>query len=535
MSNKTYLMMLGGSLGVTLLAALGATMPSTNAARQATASTATVTVSSTCSMTSNVIEAHTRTMMNGGYEAGIGETRLTAKCNDAYGFSIYAIGYTGGNLGATMLHSDAVGSTYDIQTGVSGSGSEWSMQLTPVTGTYAPYIDNNYDSYSVVPKRYTRVAYLGNSTDATTGGSVTTTYAARISQTQPAGTYVGQVKYILIHPSGTAPSEMPSMQTVARWGGTLLLNEEVTAIDTRDGQTYTVARLCVERDSTTGECTEDQLWMTQNLNFAPLSSRTYNHTDTDLGYTTNDAFAEWTPSADTMANPAWITNFTYTGSANNSVIGWTNDANKPHYAEGRYYETDPGEGEEACPTDQEIVLYQNTKYVGIDDCVDRGHHTVSQCMHYMVGNYYNWPASVASNNANDITARYAVAPNSVCPAGWRLPKGPDGTNGSEFNALLLAAGLTNGTDNGSGSAQNVQWAGGGASAFERAPFYFARSGYVLDSTLYVFTSSALYWSSSTVSSSGAYYLYYYSSVLYPAYQYYRYLGFSLRCVAREQS
>ena len=64
---------------------------------------------------------------------------------------------------------------------------------------------------------------------------------------------------------------------------------------------------------------------------------------------------------------------------------------------------------------------------------------------------------------------------------------------------------------------------------------FARSGNVNDSTLYAFPYYAYYWSSSTVSSSNAYTLSYSSSGLYPASQLSRYYGFSLRCVAREQS
>ncbi|MBR2803330.1 hypothetical protein IKE19_02040 [Candidatus Saccharibacteria bacterium] len=64
---------------------------------------------------------------------------------------------------------------------------------------------------------------------------------------------------------------------------------------------------------------------------------------------------------------------------------------------------------------------------------------------------------------------------------------------------------------------------------------FARSGNVNDSTLYNFTNNANYWSSSTVSSSNAYNLNYNSSELYPANQNNRNNGFSLRCVAREQS
>ena len=530
MHNKNYLMVLGGSVGATLLMGAAAVMPNAFAATQATSSTATVTVSSTCSMTGTVVTPHTATVNNGSYTPDIGTTNLTAFCNDPNGFSIYAIGYTGDTRGQTMLHSDSVGSTYDIQTGVAGGNtSEWSMKLaSQTTGTS---IDNGYTNYSVVPSQYTRVAFNNSTTDATVGSTVTTTYAARISQTQPAGTYTGQVKYILVHPSGDTPSELPKMQDVDNWGEQILVGEEIVAQDTRDNNTYTVARLCVERDGN-NNCTADQLWMTQNLDFAPSSAVTYTHANTDLGWTTGDSSATWTPLAATMSSPAYITNFS-SGNPANSVSGWTNDYNKPHYAEGKYYDTSTSSF-----TTDEIIVYNGTKYQGRAACVSAG-HTGAQCDHYKVGNYYNWPAAIASNDASGITAQYTVAPNSVCPAGWRLPKGitNNGTSNvqSEFNALLLANGvvqnsITESTATAGGT--NAVYTGNGWSLINSGPLYFVRSGRVYDTTLYYFTSLGYYWSSTAVSSSLAYGLVYDSGGAYPANRNARNYGWSLRCVAR---
>ena len=103
--------------------------------------------------------------------------------------------------------------------------------------------------------------------------------------------------------------------------------------------------------------------------------------------------------------------------------------------------------------------------------------------------------------------------------------------------MLKAAGIANpnNTDNGSDSAVDVGYIGGGdlsSTNMEKSPYYFARSGNIYDTTLYYFTLDGYYWSGSVVSSSYAFYLHYYSSVLYPADQYRRYSGWSLRCVAR---
>ena len=67
---------------------------------------------------------------------------------------------------------------------------------------------------------------------------------------------------------------------------------------------------------------------------------------------------------------------------------------------------------------------------------------------------------------------------------------------------------------------------------ESSPYFFARFGFVDDSTLYHVANYGLYWSGSAVSSTSAYYLYYVSGELYPANRYNRSVGRSVRCLAR---
>ena len=190
-------------------------------ADDASVSTATVTVNQSCSMTAITDTPHTANLHNGIYSGtdyanGIGKTTLKTFCNDGLGYAIYAIGYTGNEYGSTVLHSDTLGSTFDINTGTYTSGSTtnstWSMKLSSVSGTYAPTISDgtnsteNFTTWHVVPSEYTKVAYKTTGTDILVGGSgtgssVEVTYDAYISAIQPAGTYVGQVKYTLVHPS----------------------------------------------------------------------------------------------------------------------------------------------------------------------------------------------------------------------------------------------------------------------------------------------------------------------------------------------
>ena len=151
------------------------------------------------------------------YENGIGKTTLTAICNDDNGFSIYAIGYTGNEYGATNLIGENTAGTIATKAYASGdTTSNWSMKLTKITDSTESYnptnltITTGYDDYHAVPDTYTKVAqYKANTgsstTDTTLGVKLETTYAAFIASNQPADTYVGQVKYTMVHPYDEQP------------------------------------------------------------------------------------------------------------------------------------------------------------------------------------------------------------------------------------------------------------------------------------------------------------------------------------------
>ena len=89
--------------------------------------------------------------------------------------------------------------------------------------------------------------------------------------------------------------------------------------------------------------------------------------------------------------------------------------------------------------------------------------------------------------------------------------------------------LTTGTDT-SGSTDTL-YTPNGYTLINTNPYYFVRSGNVRGSTLYYFTGSAFYWSSTAVSASQAYNLFFYSGGVWPADRLYRYHGWPLRCAA----
>ena len=331
-----------------------------------------------------------------------------------------------------------------------------------------------------------------------------------------------------------------TMQNVSEWESTIGAGEETTAVDTRDGNVYSVARLCMSAATHTtpalNTCDRTMLWMTQNLDLklGPAGSQSLTNADTDL-----NSVSSWTPDTTTMKVPAVITNHA-TGNPSNSVTGWTNSNNKPYWGEGGdYYVYTSGN------------TNTDTIYNSMTACINGG-HTEDQCRHYHVGNYYNWSAAVASNNTSSTTSDLTVMPNSICPKGWRLPNGLTGTNGkeiiTEFNQLGLAnnitAGITTKHDQSPGSGQwvGIDWTSTGFNNFrststnpagKQAPMYFVRSGSLDGTTLYDYGTLGLLWSSTSQYTTIAYYLDFHSGVFYPAGQYGRFDGFPVRCVARQ--
>ena len=208
MKNKQLATVLLGINATTVGVLLAPAMATTNQVVDHVA----ISVPISCSMSGNVDsgEEHDAEIQNGIYRDNIGKTTIEAFCNDGEGFSIYAVGYTNNEYGNNKLASSSFGSLYDIATGTatSGSSSNWALKLsTDSTATYPLTISNGFDDYSDVPSVYTKAASRTSGTDTSVqGASLTTTYAAFISPTQPADVYSGKVKYTLVHPSDEIPA-----------------------------------------------------------------------------------------------------------------------------------------------------------------------------------------------------------------------------------------------------------------------------------------------------------------------------------------
>ncbi len=455
-----------------------------------------ITVPVSCSMEGTGMTSHNANIVNGTYQADIGSTTLKAFCNDEEGFAIYAIGFTDDEYGKTVLTNSALGSTYDIATGTATSGntSNWAMKLaTNTSATYALTLDNGFGSYSSVPATYTKVAHRDSGTDtgtSATGSELTSTYAAYMNQTQPAGTYTGKVKYTMVHPNN-APAPTPPMtfdDAYAKAGKQKVGNyyamqdmsssicsavtfvddeSETTLIDSRDNKTYTVSKL---KD---GNC-----WMTQNLDHNIV-------TDGSVAYTptTTDVPATWTPS--TATYPTGTTTWNYSNTTPESY--------------------DPGE-----------LYWSGTP----DDSTP----VSTGDSHYHLGNYYNWTAAVAMNDSSSYTTDNQDANQSICPANWTLPKSgydtPASTAPGSFQYLVTQYGW----DSSSQTMTNPNiW---------NSPIKASLSGN-WSGSLGGVGASGVFWSPMVDGSAGSYYLRAYSGgYVGPDHTYDRRYGISVRCLAR---
>ena len=174
-----------------------------------------ILVKSSCSVSGTVNPDHTTTLMPGNSAEGFGTTTFKVICNDSDGYGIYAIGFTDDVDGRTYM-GHTTDSNYQIQTGTSGSDSYWAMKLAKVTDTSVSYEPSNmsiispFTNYTAVPSNYTKVVNYTSSTDAgesAKGSRFTSVYKVSAAATQVAGTYVGQVKYVMVHPASNVPNE----------------------------------------------------------------------------------------------------------------------------------------------------------------------------------------------------------------------------------------------------------------------------------------------------------------------------------------
>ena len=546
------------SIPLLLISAIILSLPHSSAYSSSTDSVA-LTLPTACTISASVVMPHNATLVGGQVEGDIGNTKINAYCNDRNGYFIYAIG-NGSNIdGETdLVFNNGLNSSYNIHTGVYNSGntnSSWAMKLSSNNGTYAPTITNGYDNYNIIPNTDTVVAFRtsGTSMDPNTdltGSYFNTTYQIYANSIQPTGNYLGKVKYTMTHPYDA--TQLTTIEktfdivgidkiTIPGIGSYYAMQDmsdricslanaygaEGQLIDIRDNKVYYVSKL------PDGHC-----WMTQNLDLdiggtgvAVLTSENTDISTDASAYLDDGIYSDysvlggiytWGPDTTALTSDRTI-NY-----ENNSVSGWSNNNTKPYSAESgdTYYYTSSSDNDD-------------TRYTSVTQCINAG-HTELECKHYSAGNYYNWTAAIASNDSTNIgSTRNAIALNSICPKGWRLPNASETDNQyNEFGKLLYNSQITSKLSNGT---KSVGYLNGTISFGElRAnPSYFVRSGdiYTSSRTLDGPGVYGSYWSSVVNSTSQAYHLQFGSANIYTAYinngrSYSRGSGKPVRCLAR---
>ena len=549
---------------------LGATISHSSATTSGSDSLS-ISILSACTIDSIIESNHAATVNAGTHTSDIGSTRVNAYCNDNNGYSIYAIGSSNNVDGNTDLVNANISSNYNIHTGIydednsnSLTASSWSMKLTAGSGSgidantgssiplTPPTIMNGYNNYNVIPSNYTLVASRTSGTNMTidtdvTGSYFTTTYDVYASSVQPAGSYEGKVKYVMVHPNSNSSNTIPDLNAAFATAGkqkvyqdqngsyyamqdmsseicdSITRTGEITAtqlVDTRDHKLYWAAKL------DDGKC-----WMTQNLdldiggtNTAPLNS---NNTDISTtasgsgiyadGYTEKDDVWTWNPVSTAVTSSYYISGTSVEPSA------WpTNNYTTPYSAEGGdtyYYTSNSSSGD--------------TTYNSLATCIQNS-HTEAECKHYHRGNYYNWTAAIASNASGNISNNYTNAANSICPKGWRLPiANSDNQTTYEFGDLLYTYyGITQAKYKEGDVTNSVSYTSDGFVNIRKSPLWFVRPGYIYGSTLDDAAASGSYWSSTVVNSNNAYFLSFRSSGVWPSNSYDRFFGRPVRCIAR---
>ena len=499
---------------------------STKANAAETSTTASVTVPDTCYM-SSTSTTHTGTASGGTYTENFGgESTVTVTCNDRNGYSVYAVGYSNDIEGTNGLIGTSTGLIIPTGTSTSTSVSNWAMKLTPVTGTFAPTIlsdtNGSFANYHVVPTTATKVATLTSDINVSNSSQFKTSYAVAVAPTQAADTYIGKVKYTVVHPNyANADSSVDSYNIPITFAGTGVESVTFTAtgcptrtVSTSGGTVNLIKDATYTVTATFTSGYELASWALNNANYGTLSSTSTN--PTTFMPNANSGNAALTITGQKIK--IWFQNATSTQCGQTMYDNRGTDAYKNiEYStasiNGLCWMTRnldlPG-GTTITKTDSNITAssyilpVSNTS--GFDDytkayvynsgrIICSNDSSTGSCY-----SYYSYVAATAGTNPSS-----GDASSDICPKGWRLP------TQAEFN--ILKGTYTTGT------------------ALTGSPFFGVYSGYYYGA----FAdggSDGLYWSSTASGRSTAYRLGFYSSGAYIDYSNYKNRGYAIRCVAK---
>ena len=491
-------------------------------------------------------------LMPGNYDYS-NTISVNVSTNNAFGYTLYA--KVGGTSGAAAANNRLVNSaggffaslamTDELTLANFGAG-KWGFTTENTISGSTVYSGLSYGFDRAINKtrHYDGSCALNNSGGCVyPGGSLTKfTIGASASDAQASGVYTNVITFVAVDNIATPNSitDLTHMQdfatlTSSEWNSivnSMRFGEQYKLIDNRDNNEYYIAKQA-----------DGKVWMTQNLDLcigcSGVAALTSRNTDLNIagggiyntttgGYSVgSDGVITWNPvngpTNDRVVNASSIVDYGDKGQGYAVEPLWpastdeeANAFNVPYSAEGG---------------DNYVYTSGNrradTWYSSLESC--KSSHSESECKHYHVGNYYNWPAAIASNDASGMTSRLDIAENSICPAGWKLP---EGFPGYDYGHLFSDSGVISGMSTDS-------YATDGFKKIRSNPLYLVRAG-LINNTGLVFSvlytggnAHGYYWTSSA---GNEYYsdrvIFDRNSVGYGGGGSNRFGGYTVRCVLR---
>ena len=192
----------------------------------------------------------------------------------------------------------------------------------------------------------------------------------------------------------------------------------------------------------------------------------------------------------------------------------------PNYQSDNYepYSVDPGDQYQYT----NISSFTEASYSSLSGCLNANNNDIKGCQHQHLGNYYNWPSIVASNNTSLLSANDQNASNSICPKGWRLPV----HSAQEYKELLVLQGVI-------GPDKENTYTSNGLNIIRSNPLYFVRSGNIYSSTRILSRGEVGFYWTATYSNGSVRALDFRSNAIYAANpNISRHSGRSARCLAK---
>ena len=425
---------------------------------------------------------------------------LSVSTNNETGYSLYLSTVNGKSTLASL--NPSVANTIGAVSGTveeSGFGDNtWGYNLSEGTPS-----DNL--TYQAVPGDSTVQQGFG-SEGPTASDTYTLTFGTKVNTSLPSGTYSNQVVVSVVANPGYVVDYFNGISTMQEMTTevcqTAAANETARLRDTRDGKLYWVAKLA------DGNC-----WMTQNLDF-DIPADGLNNTNGLAAKTDLLDGTVWDSASG--ANAPQPTNTTI-----ENVYNSSNYYSTYSFDPGMYVNNDPTAWAYCSnywnggSCDNWTNVSNMSPMTEIRDestnIVDTNNNTYDA--HYLAGNYYQFTAATAGTGAS-VTTNGDNAAGSICPKGWRLPSSGDSNDTNDFYALTTGNSITTG------------------STLSKAPYYFIPAGYVDFDFLNSAGNNGYYCSSTARSSTYAYFLYFGPGYVYPSRNVLRYVGFSVRCLAR---